>query len=470
MNKCRQRSFSFILVALFCGLLSACGGGDSQTRIRFVNAIVDSAPIDASLDSRLIGSFSFRQTSADFALNDGVIALKLAQANNSTAFFTNSTNYDKGKRYTQVALGKLSSGQPNGAPAGTTLLTIIDSNNSASASNFKLRFAHAAPDLATLDVYVTPDGKDFASDTARFTLAFKGVAPANSNNAFELSNGKYRLRLTLSGTKTVVFDSGNFSEVSGSDLQYVVLPSDNVTGASAATVLSIPAIGAAKEVVDARTGFRFANFATSTAFGGSYDVYLREPSEAVNASNRIFSSTQASIASLRSDVQAGNKRLTLTQPGSAAEVLGFDITLIAGKRQTAYLIGNAANSTGTQALKLVLSNDESASTLIGQSKVRLLNIDSANTTAKDLVTLASNGTQVSTIVNRIGTGVAYLSATTNPYQAVPSGTYQVATVPTTLSSPLSPDATGVSAIFTAQRSYSVIQTAAPTRLVVLSDD
>jgi hypothetical protein len=466
MNKVRKWSISLLLATLFFGLLSACGGGDSQTRIRIVNAIVDSAPVDTSLDGRLIGSFSFRQASADFAVNDGVIALKLAQANNSTAFFTNSTNYDKGKRYTQVAIGKLSSG----LPTGTELLTIIDSNNNAGTSNFKLRFAHAAPDLATLDVYVTPDGRDFGTDTARLTLAFKGVVPANANNALELSNGKYRLRLTLTGTKTVVFDSGNFSEVSGADLLYVVLPSDNVTGASAATVLSIPAIGAAKEVVDSRTGFRFANFATATAFGGNYDVYVRDVSEAITSSNRVFNSTLASIASPRTDIQAGSKRLTLTQPGSTAEVLGFDITLIAGKRQTAYLVGNAANSSGTQALKLVLSTDESASTLIGQSKVRLLNTDSTSTTAKDLVTLTSNGTLVSTIANRIGTGVAYLSATTNQYQTVPSGTYQIATVPTTLSSPLSPDATGVSAIFSAQRSYSVIQTAAPTRLVVVSDD
>jgi hypothetical protein len=85
MNQCSNCFFRLLLTTLFC-LLSACGGGDSQTRIRFVNAIVDSAPVDTSLDSRLIGSFSFRQASADFALNEGVIALKLAQANNSATF------------------------------------------------------------------------------------------------------------------------------------------------------------------------------------------------------------------------------------------------------------------------------------------------------------------------------------------------------------------------------------------------
>jgi Domain of unknown function (DUF4397) len=467
MNAFRKWSFYLLAAILFCSFLAACGGsGDSQTRIRFVNAIVDSAPIDTSLDNRLIGSFSFRQVSADFALNDGVLGLKLAQANNSTAFFTNSTNYDKGKRYTQVAIGKLSSG----APTGTTLLTIIDSNNSATSGNFKLRFAHAASDLATLDVYITPDGKEFLTDSARFSLAFKGVAPANANNALELSNGKYRLRLTLTGTKTVVFDSGSFSEVSGSDLQYIVLPSDNITGASAATVLSVPAIGAAKEVVDSRSGFRFANFATASAFGGNYDVYVRDISEPISASNRVFSAISAASASPRTDIQAGNKRLTLTQPGNTNEVLGFDIILIAGKRQTAYLVGNATNSTGTQALKLILSTDESAALLVGQSKVRLLNADSGSTVARDLVTLTGNGTPVSTITSRISTGIAYLNATTNPYQSVPSGTYQIATVPTTLGSPLAPEATGIAAVFSAQRSYSVIQTAAPTRVVVVSDD
>jgi hypothetical protein len=456
----------YALLAVFAiSFIVACGGGDSQTRVRFVNAIIDSSPVDVSLDSRLLGSFSFRQTSADFAQNDGIIALKIALANTSTALFTDSTNYEKGKRYTQVALGKVSSG----TPGSISLLTLIDNNNAAASSNFKLRFAHAAPDLAALDVYVTPDGRDFASDTARFSLAFKAVAPTNSNNALELGNGKYRLRLTLSGTKTIVFDSGSFSEISGADLQYIILPSNNVTGASAATVLSIPSIGPAKEVIDSRTAFRFANFASATAFGGNYDVYVREVSEAIGASNLVFSATQAATASVRRDIQAGAKRLTLTQPGNTAEVLGFDIALIAGKRQTAYLVGNAANSSGSQALKLIISTDESASTLIGQSKVRLLNADPSST-ARDLVTLSSNGTAVSTIASRIGTGVAYLNSNTNQYQIVPSGTYQLATVPTTLNAPLLPDTLGITTTFSPQRSYSVVQTAPPTQLMILSDD
>jgi Domain of unknown function (DUF4397) len=465
LRKSLLRPIYTLLVVFACSFLFACGGGDSQTRVRVVNAIIDSSLLDVSLDGRLIGSYSFRQTSADYAQNDGVISLKFALANNSTALFTDSTNYEKGKRYTQVALGKVISG----TPSGISLLTLIDNNNAAASSNFKLRFAHAAPDLAAIDVYITPDGRDFASDTARFSLAFKAVAPTNSNNALELANGKYRLRLTLSGTKTIVFDSGSLTEVSGADLQYIILPSDNVTGASAATVLSIPSIGTAKEVIDSRTAFRFANFASATAFGGNYDVYVRDVTEAIGTSNLVFSATQAATASLRRDIQAGAKRLTLTQPGNTAEVLGFDVALVAGKRQTAYLVGNASNSSGLQALKLIVSTDESSSTLIGQSKVRLLNADPSST-ARDLVTLSSNGTAVSTIASRLGTGVAYLNSTTNQYQIVPSGTYQIATVPTTLSAPLLPDSLGVTTMFSPQRSYSVIQTAPPSLLLILSDD
>jgi Domain of unknown function (DUF4397) len=465
MHKSLRSIFSWLASGLLMSAISACGGGDAQTRIRFVNGIVDSAPIDTTLDSRLIGSFSFRQASADYALNEGIIALKLSQANNATAFFTNSTNYEKGKRTTQIALGKLSAG----VPTGTSLLTVIDANNAASSNNFKLRFAHAAPDLGALDVYLTPDGKDFSTDTPRYNLPSKSVAPNNATNALELANGKYRLRLTLGGTKNIVYDSGNFSEVSGADSLYVILPSDNLTGASAATILSIPSVGNFKEMADSRTGFRFANFGTNTAFGGNYDVYLRDASEALSASNKLFSGTQAGTASTRADIQAGNKRLTLTQPGSTLEVLGFDISLIAGKRQTAYLVGNAASPASPQALKLTLTLDESAAPLVGQSKVRLLNLDSASAAARDLVTITSNGSGTPTLGSRLAIGIGYLSAT-NPYQTVPSGSYQLATVTTTLTSPLAPDAAGVAASFSAQRSYSVIETAAPTRLVIVADD
>jgi Domain of unknown function (DUF4397) len=452
-------------------LLTSCGGGDSQTRVRLVNAIVDSPVIDMFLDNRVIGSLSFRQTSADYALTEGNIALKLALPNaptSSTALFTNTTNYEKNKRYTQVVIGK----QVAGATTGINLLTLIDANNSAASSAFKVRFAHAAPDLGALDVYLTQDGKDFALDTPKLTaIAFKSVSPVNGASAIELLNGKYRLRLTLNATKTVVFDSGSFSETSGSDIQFVIAASDNVTGASAATVLYIPSVGSAKELIDTRTGFRFANFGTATPFNGQYDVYLRDVTDTTTLGLKLFANTSVNQVSARVDVSAGNKRLSLTQPGSTAEVLGFDVALVAGKRQTAYLIGNAASTGTPQALKLTLATDESASTLIGQAKVRFFVFDAANTTNRDLVT-SSNGL----LGSRLVTGVGYLGSSTasvNPistYQSVPSGTYQLATIGTTLASPLIPTTTGTTAMFSAQRSYSVIQTAAPTALAILSDD
>jgi hypothetical protein len=458
--------FNFTLAVFTSLLLCSCGGGDSQTRVRLVNAIVDSSVIDMFLDSRLVGSLSFKQISADYALNEGILALKLAQPNTTTSLFTNSTNYEKNKRYTQVVIGK----QVSGAATGINLLTLVDNNNAAGTGAFKLRVAHAAPELGSLDVYITQDGKDFTIDTPRLTAAFKAVAPANGSNALELPNGKYRMRLTLTGSKTVVFDSGSFSEVSGSDVQLVVAASDNVTGASAATVLYVPSLGTAKEMVDARTGFRFVNFATATPFNGQYDVYLRDSTDATTLGLKLFSTTVVNQPSIRADVSAGDKRLTLTQPGGTVEVLGFDVSLLAGKRQTAYLIGNAASPGSSQALKLTLLTDESAGSLIGQSKVRFLLLDPNNTSNRDLVTV-SNGL----LGSRLTTGVSYSggSSTASAYQAVPSGAYQIATVATTQTSPLlplSPNNSGVTALLGAQRSYSVVQTAAPTSLLVLADD
>jgi Domain of unknown function (DUF4397) len=471
MYKHLKSTLRLALSLVISALLASCGGGDSQTRVRLVNAIVDSPVIDMFLDNRVIGSLSFRQTSADYALNEGNIALKLALPNaptTSAALFTNTTNYEKNKRYTQVVLGK----QVAGAITSVGLLTLIDGNNPAASTAFKVRFAHAAPDLGPLDAYLTQDGKDFAQDTPKITgLAFKAVSPVNGAAAIELPNGKYRLRLTLSGAKTVVFDSGTFSEVSGSDVQFVIAASDNATGASAATVLYIASIGNAKELVDTRTGFRFANFGTATAFNGQYDVYLRDVTDTTTLGVKLFASTIANQVSVRADVSAGNKRLTLTQPGSGAEVLGFDISLAAGKRQTAYLIGNAAGAATPQALKLTLTTDESASALIGQAKVRFLLLDAASVANRDLVTVTNGllGTRLVTGVGYLGSSAAS-SSSSSTYLSVPSGAYQVATVGTTLSSPLLPNATGITAMFNAQRSYSVIQTAPPTGFSILSDD
>jgi hypothetical protein len=98
----------------------------------------------------------------------------------------------------------------------------------------RLDVLHAHPDVGAVDIYLTT-AADLAAET-----------PAISNLAFKVDSdalpvtvpaANYRVRITASGDKTVVFDSGEVALAGGSDLMLSAVPNTDAGAQSPVSLL-----------------------------------------------------------------------------------------------------------------------------------------------------------------------------------------------------------------------------------------
>lgn len=184
------------LTLLFTLLFAACGGGGAN--LQFFNASPDGPSLDVSLDNDI---FLFGIESETFVqyreVDAGSSTLRLVEAGTSRILGEAPVSLVKNQDYTLIALGSAADLEP---------LLLTDDNSIDQESTAKVRLVNASPSAGALDFYLTNPGVDIA-----------GVNPLVSDLAFGdvseyliVGANTYQVRATLTGTKTVVIDSGNF--------------------------------------------------------------------------------------------------------------------------------------------------------------------------------------------------------------------------------------------------------------------
>ena len=107
-----------------------------------------------------------------------------------------------GTDYTVIASGLVAEIEP---------IVLEDDNTAPAAGNVKVRAIHGAPSAPAVDIYVTAPGADLAAESPVLTnVEFGDVA-----DYIEAPAGDYQVRVTPTGTKTVVIDSGALTLASG---------------------------------------------------------------------------------------------------------------------------------------------------------------------------------------------------------------------------------------------------------------
>ena len=90
-------------------------------------------------------------------------------------------------------------------------LVLTDDNSAPASGKVKVRIVHGAPSAPAVDVYVTAPGADINTATPTLTnVPFKTASSYQSVDA-----GSYEIRVTPTGTKTVVIDSGTVALTAG---------------------------------------------------------------------------------------------------------------------------------------------------------------------------------------------------------------------------------------------------------------
>jgi len=215
-----MKSLKFALLFAPVLLVSACGGGSdledrldvADPKVRFVHAASGSPNVTLSRNDAVQSDATnvpYKVASGYYDVETGVANWRLRTSASATPanvdLATVSIDARRGNRYNLVAV-------PSGTGAGTgvALLSIRDPYNKSLVSDrARIRVVNAAPNTTgAVDLYLTQN--DTNINTATPNIANVGVrqaVPSDSNDSQEIQGANYRIRLTTTGSKTVIFNS-----------------------------------------------------------------------------------------------------------------------------------------------------------------------------------------------------------------------------------------------------------------------
>ena len=199
--------FKLIALAVLASAatVAACSDDDpaTTTRLRAVHLSPDAPNVDIIVNgSQVATDVAYDESTDYYAIPSGTTDIQVQAVGSNDDVLAASPSLAANTDYTVIAANLLASIEP---------LLLTDNNTAPTAGNVKVRVVHGAPSAPAVDVYVTAPGADLATATPTLTgVSFKGVSAYLSVPA-----GDYEIRVTPTGTKTVVIDSGTVPLASG---------------------------------------------------------------------------------------------------------------------------------------------------------------------------------------------------------------------------------------------------------------
>ncbi len=319
-------------------------------------------------------------------------------------------------------------------PVATIMPWIVaDSAASPSDSEVALRVAHASPAAPEVDVYVTAPTDDIAAATPAFTFEYMEDVDAGA-----LAAGEVRIRVTLAGTTTVVYDSGtvDLTPFAGQRLLLLALSTVNPTTQAASPIKILAATdSAALTLYDSGTnaGARVVHaspdatsvaggdvevFATSTALPGT--VELIPAFGYLGVVPAIDSHVEVPAGDYVFDVAADTTGIgaTVYTSPSVSLMAGYEYTVVAAGRVAA-----------DPAFGLLVSADESRS-VVTQASVKVIHAAPAAGDVDVFVTAAGDYTVAQIEAGDAGEPLLdeFSFAAITDYVAVAPGDYDIRVV------------------------------------------
>lgn len=210
-------------------LVAACGGGDTEDRldvrdpvVRFIHAVP--AGVNLSFyrneDPDPPANVGYKSVSKYYDVSNSAAQWSVRLASSpSTVLDTVDLDPSQGDRYTFVALP--------GVNGGIIGLTLIEDpyNKGLLSDKARVRVLHASPLAPSVDVYLVQPNQDLGGATpALSNVGYGSAAPASGADSLEIDGGTLRLVLTLTGTKTVVFDAPSVGIAENADWLLVAVP------------------------------------------------------------------------------------------------------------------------------------------------------------------------------------------------------------------------------------------------------
>jgi hypothetical protein len=195
------------LVLAGCGKSGGGSGGNGQ--IRVFNAFPEAPALNITIAGTVLSSnLPFQGLTQYQSVSNGSQNFVVNVVGSAVPLVNTTTSIGGGTNYSYVIFG------PSTA-VGTILA--VDGFADPGSGNYALRILNAAAGAGPIDVYVTAPGADLSN--AAPTI---GSVAYNTATAFQTvtSPGIFEIRITPSGTKTIIFDSTPkpFTERSGTTI------------------------------------------------------------------------------------------------------------------------------------------------------------------------------------------------------------------------------------------------------------
>ena len=190
--------------------LSACDDDDDDitnpqgnARVKVVHASPDAPNVDVLVDNvSLLSNVAYQSVSTYNNVPSGSRTFVVRSTGTTTNLISQNVDFEDDTDYTVLAADMR---------ANITPVVLEDDNTAPTTGNVKVRFIHASPAGSAVDVYVTAPGADLATATANATnVTFK-----NASTYISVPAGNVVVRLTTTGTKTVVATSATLALTAG---------------------------------------------------------------------------------------------------------------------------------------------------------------------------------------------------------------------------------------------------------------
>jgi hypothetical protein len=326
------------------GTASAFGHFRKKASLRVMHASPDAPPVDILVDNRVVfGSVPYKTASPFLKIKAGKRNIKVNVAGTSMTVIDADIDFPKNSFSTIIAVDFLSQ---------INVLVLPDTNSTPSGPNLKIRVAHGSPSAPEVDVYVTAPGEDLTTlDPTIENLAFFG-----STDFLEIPQGNYQIRVTPTGLKTVIYDSGTITLSPGSILTAVAVNSTSGKSIIGLVALTNDPANPSFELPDTQAQLRLIHASPDAP---NVDVLV---DDAIVLSDVAFKQFNQDYLA----VDAGEHNIKVNAAGTVTSVIDINTVLAAGTDYTVLAVGFLAE------IEPLLLIDDNTHPSAGKAKVRVI--------------------------------------------------------------------------------------------------
>lgn len=342
--------------------------------VRTANFVIGAATLDVSVNGNLTwAALPFQSTTSYQEFNNERTTFSMRLPGATTDLASAQFDLVGDASYTLLAYG---------TTANAGFLGLPDTDTSAGDGKFQARVANVAAIGTNIDVYVTAPDQSIDGTSPRPSNI--GYATATGYLSFDA--GTVRLRVTPSGSKGVIYDSGAVSFSSGLTTDLVVYG----TGSGALVgVASLPVNAPPQDLPSTLARFRAINAGPQA---GTVNVLLD--------GSPLNSGVTFPSATTYNTVPSGSRTIAFEAAATPGAILASVTTLLAPATDySIFLGGNAGANSAT-----VLTDTNLATTDV---RVRFVN---ASPDAPALQILANDTVVVSSLGSNAGSGYSTLAA------------------------------------------------------------